>query len=295
MPISIQPLGERFAAEVTGADIAAGLSPEDVQAIEAGMNTYGVLILHGQNITDEQQLEFSKHFGPLLAGANTTVRRQKLRLDPAFADVSNVDRDGQLLSADHRRRLSSLGNRLWHSDASFRVVPARFSLLSARTVPGEGGNTEFADMRAAYEALDERTRNTVEDLVCEHSQIYSREQLGFTDFRENERESMKPVLQRLVRTHPATGRKSLYLSAHIGNIVGWLRPEAMAFIRDLIEHATQPEFVHTHEWCEGDMVIWDNRCTMHRVRSYDDLNERRDMRRTTTRAESATVEQRAGA
>ena len=294
MPVSIQPLGERFAAEVSGVDIAAGLSAEDVRVIEAAMNTYGVVILHGQYISDEQQLEFSRHFGPLLEGANTTVRRQNLRLDRAFADVSNVDGDGQLLNADHRRRLSSLGNRLWHSDASFRVVPARFSLLSARTVPAEGGNTEFADMRAAYEALDERTCSRIEDLVCEHSQIYSRQQLGFTDFLEHERESMKPVLQRLVRTHPATGRKSLYLSAHIGTIVGWIRPEAMAFIRDLTEYATQPKFVHVHEWREGDMVIWDNRCTMHRVRSYDDLNERRDMRRTTTRAESATVEQRTG-
>ena len=291
MAVSIRPLNAGFAGEVTGIKVADVASAEEVAAIEAGMDRYAVLVFRNQAISDEQQLAFTAHFGPLLEGANTTVKRKNLRLDPAFADVSNVDNDGNLLGAEHRRRLSGLGNRLWHSDASFRVVPARYSLLSARSVPPTGGDTEFADMRAAYDALDSQTQARIEDLICEHSQIYSRAQLGFDDFRPEEIESMRPVLQRLVRTHHSTGRKSLYLSAHIGTICGWLRPEAMAFVRDLTELATAREFVYVHHWQAADLVMWDNRCTMHRVRSFDDLTHRRDMRRTTTRAEVATVEQ----
>ena len=187
----------------------------------------------------------------------------------------------------------ALGNRLWHSDASFRAVPARYSILSGRVVTTHGGNTEFADMRAAYDALDPATRAEIEDLVCEHSLIYSRGQLGFTEFLPDERVAMAPVRQRLVRTHPVTGRKSLFLAAHIGAIVGWPRPEAMAFIRDLMEHATQPQFVYVHRWTQHDLVIWDNRTTMHRVRRFDDLNVVRDMRRTTTRCEGPTAQQQA--
>lgn len=291
MSICIRALSDQFAAEVSAIDIAKALCGDEVAAIEEGMNTYGVLVFRDQDITDEQQKIFSAHFGPLLDGANSTVKRADLRLDPAFADVSNIDKDGTLLGADDRRRISSLGNRLWHSDASFRVVPARFSLLSGRVVPPHGGNTEFADMRAAYDALDATTKAQIEDLVCEHSQIFSRAQLGFTDYLPAERETMTPVLQSLVRVHPGSGRKSLYLSAHIGNIVGWRVPEALAFIRDLTEHATQRKFVHAHSWRGGDLVIWDNRCTMHRARSYDDLTYRRDLRRTTTRAEGPTIEQ----
>src|SRR5262249_33787064 len=246
-----------------------------------------------QDINDEQQLEFTKNFGPLEEGANSTVRNAELRLAPTFADVSNIDRSGALLARDNRRRMAALGNRLWHSDASFRAVPARYSMLSGRIVTTAGGNTEFADMRAAYDALDASTKAEVEDLVCEHSLIYSRQQLGFADFLPDERVSMKPVLQRLVRIHPVTGRKSLFLSAHIGAIVGWPRPEALAFIRDLTEHATQPQFVYSHRWTPHDLVIWDNCTTMHRVRRFDDLRVVRDMRRTTTRSEGPTVERQA--
>lgn len=290
MSVAIRPLSDAFAGVVTGIDARAPLSASEVAAIEAGMDTYAVLVLRDQLVTDEQQLGFSRNFGPLLAGSNATVKRDELRLAPAFADVSNVNKDGSLLEVDDRRRISSLGNRLWHSDASFRAVPARYSLLSARHIPPVGGNTEFADMRAAYDTLDSATQAKIEDLVCEHSQLFSRAKLGFTDYLPEERESMKPVHQRLVRKHPRTGRKSVYLSAHIGTIVGWLMPEALAFIRDLVEHATQREFVYCHRWQVGDLVIWDNRCTMHRVRSFDDLDYPRDMRRTTTRAEGPTVE-----
>jgi len=252
-----------------------------------------VLVLPGQDISDEQQLAFTRNFGPLEEGANSTVRSSELRLDPAFADVSNLDKSGEKLTRDNKRRMAALGNRLWHSDASFRVVPAKYSILSGRIVTTASGNTEFADMRAAYDALDAATKAEVEDLICEHSLIYSRGQLGFTEFLPDERVAMKPVRHRLVRTHPGSGRKSLFLSAHIGTIVGWPQPEAMAFIRDLIEHATQPQFVYAHRWTQHDLVIWDNRATMHRVRRFDDLNIVRDVRRTTTRSDGPTAAQEA--
>jgi alpha-ketoglutarate-dependent 2,4-dichlorophenoxyacetate dioxygenase len=293
MPIETRPLHPLIGARLTGIDARRPLTREEVAAIEAGMDRHAVLVLPGQDITDEQQLTFTRNFGPLEEGANSTVRAGELRLAPTFADVSNLDKDGNMLARDNKRRMASLGNRLWHSDASFRAVPAKYSILSGRVVTNEGGNTEFADMRAAYDALDAATKAEVEDLVCEHSLIYSRQQLGFTEFLPDERVSMKPVLQRLVRTHPVTGRKSLYLAAHIGAIVGWPRPEAMAFIRDLMEHATQAAFVYVHRWTPHDLMIWDNRVTMHRVRRFDDLNTVRDVRRTTTRSDGPTVAQQA--
>ncbi len=293
MPIETRPLLPNqplFAAEMTGLDASKPLTPAEVAAFEASMDKHAVLVLHGQNMTDEQQLEFTKNFGPLQVGANTTLTPATMRLGGAFADVSNLDKNNKRLERDDRRRMEALGNRLWHSDATFRIVPARYSLLSGRIVTRNGGNTEFADMRAAYDALDEKTKAEIEDLVCEHSLIYSRAQLGFSDFTDEELHRMRPVLHKLVRTHPVTGRKSLLLSAHIGTIVGWPKPEALAFIRDLMEHATQPQFVYSHQWTQYDFVIWDNRTTMHRVRRFDDLNIVRDMRRTTTMSEGPTVE-----
>ena len=289
MTVTITPLTSVFAGEVGAIDLRRIHDRESLEAIRAGMDRYAVLVLLGQDMTDEQQLAFTRNFGPLQEGANTTLTATTMRLGEAFADVSNLDKDNRRLERNDRRRMAALGNRLWHSDATFRIVPARYSLLSGRIVTRDGGNTEFADMRAAYDALDEATKAEIEDLVCEHSLIYSRGQLGFTDFTDEERHRMKPVLHRLVRKHPVTGRKSLLLSAHIGAIVGWPRPEAMAFIRDLMEHATQPEFVYVHRWTKHDFVIWDNRTTMHRVRRFDDLNIVRDMRRTTTMSEGPTV------
>jgi alpha-ketoglutarate-dependent 2,4-dichlorophenoxyacetate dioxygenase len=291
MTIEVTPLTRHIGGRMTGIDARRALSPDEVRAVDAGMDEYAVLVLPGQDITDEQQIAFSRNFGPLQNGANATERKAQLRLDPAFADVSNIGKDGERLKRDDRRRMASLGNRLWHSDASFRVIPARYSLLSGRIVVTDGGNTEFADMRAAYDALDPKTKAEIEDLICEHSQIFSREQLGFTEYLPEERAMMAPVRHRLVRTHPVTGRKSLFLSAHIGGIVGWPMPEARAFIRDLTEHATQPEFVYSHRWTRHDLVIWDNRTTMHRVRRYDDLNTVRDLRRTTTKSDGPTAEQ----
>ena len=213
-----------------------------------------------------------------------------LRLPPTFNDVSNLDHNNQPMGPNNRRRLFAIGNRLWHSDSSFKVVPARYSLLRAVRIPSWGGNTEFAHMGAAYEALDDETKELIENLVCEHSQLFSRELIGFTDFTPEERERYKPVRQRLVRTLAKTGRKSIYLSSHIGTILGWELPEARLLLRDLTEHATQREFVYSHKWHVDDLVMWDNRQTMHRGRAFP-ANEARDVRRTTVAGDVPTVEQ----
>ena len=292
MPIDIQPLHPLFAGEVSGVDITRPLTRDAIADIESGMDRHAILVFRDQKLTDEQQLAFSRNFGELEFTRGTGISKPgELRLDPAFADVSNLDNDNVPLARDNRRRLYSLGNRLWHSDSSFKAIPATYSLLSGRIVVDKGGETEFADMRAAYDALDAPTKAQIENLVCEHSLQYSREQLGF-DLTPEERTTMRPVRQRLVRTHPVTGRKSLYLASHIGTIIGWPMPEARAFIRDLIEHATQPQFVYAHRWRQWDLVMWDNRQTMHRVRRYDE-SRKRDMRRTTVAGTAMTVAQAA--
>jgi len=293
MAVTIKPLHPVFAGEVSGVDLTKPLSRDEVTAIDEGMTKYGVLVFHDQNITDEQQIAFSRNFGPLEVKARPgNIRKaSESRLGAGIGDLSNLDKNGKIISADDRQWFFKLGDRLWHSDSSYAEIPAKYSLLSGRVVPSWGGRTEFADMRAAYDALDERTRAEVEDLICEHSQIFSRQQLGFTEYKDEERAMMAPVRHRLVRTHPVTGRKSLFLSAHIGGIVGWPMPEARAFVRDLMEHATQPQFVYSHKWTQYDLVIWDNRTTMHRVRRYDDLNMVRDLRRTTTKSDGPTAEQ----
>jgi len=210
-----------------------------------------------------------------------------------MVDISNLGVDGSILAADDRRRMFNLGNLLWHSDSSFKATPAKYSMLHARVLPPSAPNTEFADMRAAWDALPADLQEVARPLVCDHSLIYSRALLGFDDFTPEEREWFAPVPQRLVRRHAGSGRLSLYLSAHIGTIHGWLRPEAMAFIRDLTEHATQREFVYSHPWREHDLVIWDNRCTMHRARPFDDKKYKRDMRRLTLEDSAPTLEQAA--
>ena len=290
MTVTLEQLGPTLAARVIGVDATRKLDPETTRAIEAGMDHYAVLVFPQQDLTDEQQVAFSECFGELeaTAGGNITKKEDR-RLDEKMSDVSNLDRDGKPLARDDRRRMFNLGNQLWHSDSSFRATPAKYSILSGRVVSTEGGNTEFADMRAAYDALDERTKAEIEDLVCEHSLIYSRGSLGFDALTDAERASFKPVLQRLVRTHPVTGRKSLYLSSHAGSILGWPVPEARAFLRDLTEHATDVRFRYVHRWAPFDLVMWDNRQTMHRVRRFD-LNVVRDMRRTTVAGDAPTVQ-----
>jgi len=262
-----------------------------VKAIDAGMDEYAVLVFHDQKLTDEQQMTFTVNFGRLeVARGGNITKPEERRLQIGMNDVSNIAKDGRLHERDSRTRLFNLGNMLWHSDSSYRAIPAKYSLLSARVVNPKGGNTEFADMRAAYDTLDAETKAEIEDLVCEHSLLHSRGSLGQTDFTDEERAMFRPVLQRLVRTHPSTGRKSLYLSSHAGAIIGMPMPEARVLLRDLNEHATQPAFVYVHRWRPFDFVMWDNRRTMHRVRRYDE-SQPRDMRRTTLAGDAMTTAQ----
>jgi alpha-ketoglutarate-dependent 2,4-dichlorophenoxyacetate dioxygenase len=294
MTVQIHPIHPAFAGEVTGVDCSRPLAAADVAAIEAGMDQYAVLVFRDQPLTDPQQLDFTLHFGALESypKAGHIRKSSESRLGAGIADFSNLDKSGQIMSDQDRVWFFKLGDRLWHSDSSFRPVPAKYSLLSGRVIPSWGANTEFADMRAAYDALDERTRREVEDLVCEHSLAFSREAIGFTDLTEEERAAFEPVRQRLVRTHPVTGRKSLFLSSHAGTILGWTIPEARMFLRDLTEFATQERFVYSHVWRVNDLVMWDNRTTMHRARRFD-RNEVRDVRRTTLGGDVATIEQAA--
>jgi alpha-ketoglutarate-dependent 2,4-dichlorophenoxyacetate dioxygenase len=292
MALEIRPLHPVIGGEVSGLDLRQPLSPADAAAIHEGMNRYAVLVFHGQDITDEQQLAFSRALGPLEQKVRPgTIRKaSESRLGAGMGDLSNLDRNGRIISADDRQWFFKLGDRLWHSDSSYAEIPAKYSALSGRVIPSWGGRTEFADMRAAYDALDERTRAEVEDLVCEHSLLYSRGSIGFSEFTPEEIENFRPVRQRVVRFHPETGRKSLFLSSHAGAIVGWTIPEARSFLRDLTEHATQREFVYSHQWRQHDLVMWDNRTTMHRARRFD-RTEVRDMRRTTLAGEGPTAEQ----
>jgi alpha-ketoglutarate-dependent 2,4-dichlorophenoxyacetate dioxygenase len=289
MAIAIRQLHPHFFGEVSGVDLRKPLTRQEAIEIEAGMDKYAVLVFGNQDISDDQQMAFALNFGEREnpRGGNVT-KKEDHRLDSALNDVSNLGKDGKPLAKHHRQHLFNLGNCLWHSDSSFRPIPAKFSLLSARVVNPKGGNTEFADMRAAYDALDDETKAEIEDLICEHSLMYSRGSLGFLDYTDEEKEMFKPVLQRLVRTHPAHGRKSLYLSSHAGAIRGMSVPEARVLLRDLTEHATKPEFVHVHKWTVHDLVMWDNRQTMHRVRRYDQ-SQPRDMRRATVAGTMPTV------
>jgi len=295
MSVRIEPAApERpdFVGQVLDVDIARGVSAETAARIEEGMDRFGVLVFRDQVLDDDRQYAFSQHFGPMEEASGDIARPEDRRLSMRVNDISNLDKEGRVLARDDRRRLFGIGNMLWHSDSSFKPTPAKFSLLSARVIPNEGGDTQFADMRAAWDALDERTKGECRDLVCEHSQIHSRGLLGFTDFTEEERRKWRPVKQRLVRRHPRTGRLSLFLSSHAGAIDGWPMPDARLLLRDLIEHATQPRFVHAHKWRRWDLVMWDNRVVMHRARRYDGAQVR-DMHRTTVADSAPTLEQAA--
>jgi alpha-ketoglutarate-dependent 2,4-dichlorophenoxyacetate dioxygenase len=289
MAITIRQVGPCFAGEVEGIDLAKPLTAEQVAAIHAGMDRYAVLVFHGRPVTPDQHMTFTLALGPIENAVGTGLR-DDYRLPTVFADVSNLDKDERVFARDSRTRLFGLGNRLWHSDSSFKPIPAKYSLLHAYSIPSRGGNTEFADMRAAYDALDTAAKAEVEDLICEHSLMYSRGSLGMLDYSDEERAMFRPVRQRLVRTHPVTGRKSLNLASHAGAIVGMTTPEARIFLRDLNEHATQPKFVYVHTWRPWDLVMWDNRQVMHRGRRYDQRHPR-DMRRTTVAGDAPTTAQ----
>ena len=292
--VSVKQLHPLFVGEISGIDVSLPLSPPDHKAIVDAIDRYAVVVFHGQKLDDATQIAFASQFGPVEASAAKLRQRDiKHRLaSNEIADISNLDSEGKVLQPEARRRLDWLGNRLWHTDASFRRVPGALSLLYAHIVPPEGGETEFADMRAAYDALPDRTKKELEGLVAEHSIWRSREQLGVVKYSEEELASLPPVPQRVVRTHPGSGRKTLYVASHASHILGRPVADGRLLLLDLIEHATQPRFVHSHTWKQGDLVIWDNRCTMHRARPFD-TTQVRDLRRVTTRDVASTLEQAA--
>ena len=280
MSITIAPITPDFVAEIGDVDLAQPLAPEDLEAIKAAFWKYAVLIFPEQTLTQEQHLDFARQFGPLEAGTGIG-RGGKTRIRAELADVSNLNYEGDFVDPQSRLRWYQLGNRLWHTDASFRRVPALCSLLYAHVVAPVGGNTEFADQRAAYDALPAQTRRRIERLVAEHSIFNSRARIGMTDFEPAERDKLPPVPQALVRTIPETGRKTLYVASHAGRIFGMPEAEGRALIDQLIAHTTQRQFVYTHRWRVHDLVMWDNRCTMHRGTDYDDTRWKRDMHRAT--------------
>ena len=281
MAITVYPVTPSFAAEISDVDLARPIDSTDLQAIKDAFTQHAVLIFPDQHLSQDQHLDFARYFGPLETTIAVYRKDAPLRLRKEFADVSNLNPDSEVWGKESRLRLFQLGNRLWHTDSSFKRLPARASLLYARSIPPVGGHTEFADERAAYDALPEETKRRLDRLVAEHSIFNSRARLGFTNFSDDERRGMPPVPQVVVRTLPESGRKSLYLASHAGRIFGMPEHEGRALIDQLVAHATQRQFVYTHRWRINDLVMWDNRCTMHRGTEFDDLRWKRDVQRAT--------------
>jgi len=296
MPIAVRPIGDRFAAEIAGIDLSRPLADADVAAIWRANDDYAVLVFRDQTLTDQQLHDFAARFGPLEVGRGALQPGRRRLTIPQIGDISNLDEDHRVRDLFDRRRLDSLGNRLWHTDASYMPVPVVLGMLHAKALPPPSpfgnGETEFADMRAAYDALPESTKTAIADLVVEHDIFWSRAMIGFTEFPQSERDKYPPSPQRLVRTHPGSKRKTLYLSAHGSHIVGWPVADGRLLLLDLSTHATRPQFVYSHKWRVGDLVIWDNRCTMHRGRPHEETKAR-DLRRATTLDVGSTLSEAA--
>lgn len=282
MALTFHRLHPLFAAEAHGVDLRRVADRGTLDEIRAGMDEHAVLVFRDQPFADDEQLAFATRFdGVLHAKTGAAVVKKNRFGNEALTDISNLDESGALLKAGDRRRAYALGNRLWHTDASFQDPPGRYSMLSAKVVPPVAADTEFADMRAAYDALDAETRKKLDGLRAHHSIAYSRQVLGF-EFSAEEQEKLKGAVHPLVRANPRTRRRSLYLASHASRIIDWPVPEGRLLLRDLIEHATRPQFVYRHQWRTGDLVIWDNLATMHRGRPFDDTSHRRELRRVTT-------------
>ena len=282
MALSFRKLHPTFVAEVTGIDLRAARDAATLEQLRRAMDEHAILVFHDQPFTDAEQLEFAQRLDGELHAKTGISALQKNRFgNEALTDISNVGADGAILARDDRRRQYALGNRLWHTDASFQDPPGRYSMLHARVVPPVDADTEYADMRAAYDALPRAMKERIETLRVHHSIAYSRQTLGF-EFSKDEEDRLRGAVHPLVRTNPRTGRRSLYLASHASRIVDWPVPEGRLLLRELIEHATQPQFVYRHAWRPGDLVIWDNGATMHRARPFDDSKHRRELRRVTT-------------
>jgi alpha-ketoglutarate-dependent 2,4-dichlorophenoxyacetate dioxygenase len=283
MKITVLPVTEDFVAEIGDIDLSRRIDASDLVGIKEAFAKYAVLIFPDQHLSADEHLEFARYFGPLDLSIAVHRKDTALRVREELTDVSNLDTRDEIWLKESRRRLFQLGARLWHTDNSFKRVPARLSLLYARAIPPLGGRTEFADERAAYDALDADTKQRLGGLVVEHSIYNSRARLGFDDFSEEERAAMPPTAQALVRRIPESGRKSLYLASHAGRILGMPEREGRALVDQLIAHATQRQFVYSHRWRVRDVVMWDERCTMHRGTEFDDLRWKRDLQRATIR------------
>ena len=282
MTLTFRKLHPCFAAEVSPVDLKTIRDEAALAQIRGGMDEFAVLVFRDQIWSDAEHLDFAQRLDGRLHTKLGISALQKNRFgNEALGDISNLDESGEIMKSDNRRRMYGLGNRLWHTDASFQDPPGRYSMLSAKVVPPVDADTEFADTRAAYDALPDGEKARLEGLRVHHSIAYSRQTLGF-EFSENEQEALKGAVHPLVRTIPRSGRRSLYLASHASRIIDRPIPEGRLLLRELIEHATQPRFVYRHQWRVGDLVIWDNRATMHRARPFDDARYRRELRRVTT-------------
>ncbi len=282
MNLTFKPLHPHFAAEVCPIDLRQTHERELLEHIRAGMDQYAVLVFREQAFVGADQIQFAQRLDGQIHAKTGAAAITKSRFgNEALSDISNVDENGEIFQSNDRRRMYSLGNRLWHTDASFQDPPGRYSMLFSVVVPPVPADTEFADMRAGYDGLSAEMKVSLEGLKVHHSIAYSRQTLGF-EFSEKEQEALRGAVHPLVRKLPNSGRKSLYLASHAATIIDWPVPEARLLLRDLMEHATQPQFVYRHCWRVGDLVIWDNRATMHRGMSFDDKKYRRELRRVTT-------------
>ena len=280
MTLQLKPL-HPFAAEAGGIDLSEPLSPQSVQEIEQAMDTHAVLVFRDQPLDQHRQIAFAKSFGPLDLGLRK-VKGGPHRFEYAeLADISNVTADGEVAGREHAKIVGNVANQLWHSDSSFQRPRAKYSMLSAAVVPSFGGETEFADLRMAYDALPPWLKEKVSGLNAVHHALHSRFLLGDTDYTEAQKNAIPPALWPLVQTDPRSGRKILFVGIHAREIVGMTPAEGRMLLMDLIEHATQRQFVHQHHWRVGDLVMWDNTATIHRGRWYD-FAERRELRRATT-------------
>jgi alpha-ketoglutarate-dependent 2,4-dichlorophenoxyacetate dioxygenase len=292
--ITVTRLHPLFVGAVEGVDLARPMTQELFAEIEAAFHEHAILVFRNQPVTDEQQVAFSKFFGPVFTATKYHRPNEKRRLGAEMSDISNIDHEGRILPANDDRRLHNLANRLWHTDNTFKHVPARASLLSARVIPPSDGDTEFADMRAAYDALPAARKREIDDLIVEHSIFHSRARMGIDAYSSGARQELPPVQQVLVRRHPGTGRKALYIASHASHVIGWPVEKGRALIDELLAFATQPRFVYRHKWTEGDLIVWDNRCTMHRATPFDEMAVKRILHRTTVSDEINTVERRQG-
>jgi len=290
MSLTFTPLNRHFAAEAGGIDLRRPLNAELATEIERAMDQHAVLVWRDQPLDEDQQMDFTRWFGPFQLGFGKLARgfKKKRFKHETLADMSNVDEDGIVVGRNHRRLYTTIGNMVWHSDSSFQVPAAKYSILTGHTIPSWGGESEFADMRAAYDALPQRTKDYIAPLVAEHWALHSRAMLGDTDYTEEQKKAIPPVRWPIVRTHPS-GRKTLFIGAHAREVIGMSLPEGRLLLAELLEHATQPEFVYRHHWRVGDVVMWDNRCTLHRGKRFD-FSEKRELRRSTTEDSASALD-----